>query len=329
MNMIFAQPYLLFLLLLLIPYIVWYIKKNSSISAEVFFPTSKPFIDMPKTPRIYLRHLSFVLRIVSMALIIIVLAQPQKTDSWKSQTTEGIDIMLVIDISSSMLAEDLKPNRMEAAKNVAIEFVSGRPNDNIGLVAFSGQAFTQCPLTVNHKELINLITALKIGMIEDGTAIGNGLATAINRIKDSPSKSKVIILLTDGANNKGEIAPMSAAEIAKSLNIRLYTIGVSTYGVAPFPFQTPLGIVYKDVEEDIDDSSLEKMANITGGRYFRATDNNSLRSIYKEIDKLERTRIHVKEFSQREELYFIFALIATCLLLFDILLRNTLLKTIP
>jgi Ca-activated chloride channel homolog len=327
--MVFEHPYILFLLLLIIPYIAWYIWKHRFITPEIKFPTTSVLKQAPKTPRMYLRHAPFVLRCLSVASIVMVLAQPQKRDSWKNEISEGIDIMLVLDISGSMLAEDLRPNRLEAAKSVAVEFISGRSNDNIGLVAFSGQAFTQCPLTVNHKELINLLLSLKTGMIEDGTAIGNGLATAVNRIKESPSASKAIILLTDGANNRGEIAPITAAEIAQSVGIRLYTIGVSTYGTAPYPFQTPAGIVYRDIDEDIDDSTLEQMASTTGGRYFRATDNTSLRSIYQEIDKMEKTRIQVKEYSKREELYFIFAALACCFLLVEILLKNTVLKSIP
>lgn len=327
--MVFQHPYILFLLFLLIPYIAWYIWKRRTLTPEIQFPTTGVLAQAPKTPRMLLRHVPFILRCLSVASIIFVIAQPQKRDSWKNETTEGIDMMLVMDISGSMLAEDLRPNRLEAAKSVAVEFISGRTNDNIGLVAFSGKAFTQCPLTINHKELINLLLSLQTGMIEDGTAIGNGLATAISRIKESPAVSKAIILLTDGANNRGEIAPITASEIAASYGIRLYTIGVSTYGVAPYPFQTPTGIVYQNIDEDIDDSTLEQMATSTGGRYFRATDNNSLRAIYQEIDKMEKTRIHVKEYSQREELYFIFALLACCFLLVEILLKNTLLKSIP
>lgn len=327
--MVFVHPYILFLLLLLIPYILWYTWKRKTLTPEIQFPSTKVLAKAPKTPRLYLRHAPFVLRCLSLASLILVLAQPQKSDSWKNEKTEGIDIMMVMDISGSMLAEDLRPNRLEAAKNVAVEFISGRENDNIGLVAFSGQAFTQCPLTINHKELINFLLGLQTGMIEDGTAIGNGLATAVTRIKDSPASSKVIILLTDGANNRGEIAPITAAEIAQSYGIRLYTIGISTYGTAPYPVQTPTGIVYQNIDEDIDDSGLESMATLTGGRYFRATDNNSLRSIYQEIDTMEKTRIDVKEFSKKEELYFIFALLACVFLLTEVFLKNTILKSIP
>jgi Ca-activated chloride channel family protein len=228
-----------------------------------------------------------------------------------------------------MLAEDLKPNRLIAAKRVATEFISSRNNDNIGLVVFAGESFTQCPLTINHAELINLLNGIESGMIEDGTAIGSGLATAVNRIKDSQAKSKVIILLTDGSNNRGQISPATAGEIAKSFGIRVYTIGVGSRGTAPYPFQTPYGVQYQDVEVDIDETSLKSIAEQTGGMYFRATDTKSLASIYKEIDQLEKTKIQVKEFSKKEELYHWFILALVICLIGEITLRNTVFKSIP
>ena len=327
--MIFAHPYYLFLLFLLVPIIAWYIWKQHTITPEIQFPFTRVFLKASKSTKIYFRHFSFVLRCLAISLIIIALARPQKTDNWSSHTTEGIDIVMTLDISSSMLAEDLRPNRLGAAKDVAVEFISGRPNDNIGLVVFSGESFTQCPITINHKELINLFSGIQSGMIEDGTAIGTGLATAVNRIKASQARSKVIILLTDGSNNRGDIDPITAAEIAKSFGICVYAIGVGTYGKAPYPFQTPYGVRYQDVDVDIDEPSLKQIASMTGGEYFRATDTKTLRSIYHEIDKMEKTKINVKEFSEKEELYHIFALMALFCIVGEILLRNTVFRSIP
>ena len=264
-----------------------------------------------------------------MALLIVVLARPQSTDSWSSSSTEGIDIMLSMDISGSMLAQDLKPNRLEAAKDVAASFINGRPNDNIGLVVFSAESFTQCPLTTDHTVLLNLFKDIQSGMIQDGTAIGLGLANAVSRIKDSQAKSKVIILLTDGSNNAGEIAPVTAAEIAKTFGVRVYTIGVGTQGMAPYPFQTAFGVQYQNIPVEIDEATLKQIASITGGQYFRATDNASLKEIYAEIDQMEKTKISVQEFSKKQEEYKNWALLVFALLLIEILLRNTLLRNIP
>ena len=262
-----------------------------------------------------------------MALLIVVLARPQSTDSWSSSSTEGIDIMLSMDISGSMLAQDLKPNRLEAAKDVAASFINGRPNDNIGLVVFSAESFTQCPLTTDHAVLLNLFKDIQSGMIQDGTAIGLGLANAVSRIKDSQAKSKVIILLTDGSNNAGEIAPVTAAEIAKTFGVRVYTIGVGTQGMAPYPFQTAFGVQYQNIPVEIDEATLKQIAAITGGQYFRATDNASLKEIYAEIDQMEKTKISVQEFSKKQEEYKNWALLVFALLLIEILLRNTLFHT--
>lgn len=318
------------LLLLLIPAIIgYYVYNRKRLTAEIRFSSVEVFKSMPKTYKHYLRYLPFALHMLALAALIIAIARPQKSDSWSNQTTEGIDIVMSVDISSSMLAEDLKPNRLIAAKKVATEFITSRPNDNIGLVVFSAESFTQCPLTINHAELINLLNGIESGMIEDGTAIGSGLATAVNRIKDSNAKSKVIILLTDGSNNRGQISPSTAGEIAKSFGIRVYTIGVGTRGMAPYPFQTPYGVQYQDVEVDIDEESLKDIANITGGTYFRATDTKSLSAIYKEIDQLEKTKIQVKEFSKKEELYHWFVLVLVICLIGEITLRNTVFKSIP
>ena len=329
--MIFANPSYIYLLLLLIPLIGWYFWKMRKNQASVEMSSSQAF-DAPKavTAKVYLRHVPFVLRMIAIALVIVILARPQSTNSWQNSSTEGIDIMMAIDISSSMLAQDLRPNRLEAAKNVAAAFINGRPNDNIGLVVFSAESFTQCPLTTDHAILLNLFKNIQSGMIEDGTAIGLGLANAVSRIKDSQAKSKVIILLTDGSNNRGEIAPVTAAEIAKTFGIRVYTIGVGTKGEAPYPFRLPGGMIQTQmIPVDIDEPTLKQIATTTGGQYFRATDNASLKEIYSEIDQMEKTKISVREYSKKEEEYKNIALLLLALLLLELLLKHTLLKKIP
>ena len=328
--MIFANPNYLYLLLLLIPLMAWYIFRSRTKSASLQVSALDAF-DAPHatTFKVYMRHLPFVLRMAAIAIIIMILARPQSTNRWDTRNTEGIDIMLAIDISGSMLAEDLKPNRIEAAKAVASSFISGRPNDNIGLVVFASESFTQCPLTTDHAVLLNLFKDINYGMIEDGTAIGLGIANAVSRIKDSKAISRVIILLTDGTNNRGEIAPVTAAEIAQTFGIRVYTIGVGTHGEAPFPRRTPFGVQYQNMPVDIDEPALKQIASITGGQYFRATDNASLQAIYKEIDQLEKTKISMQEYSKKQEEYLPLALLAFALLLFEILVRNTWLKNIP
>ncbi|MDP4278527.1 MAG: VWA domain-containing protein, partial [Bacteroidota bacterium] len=276
-----------------------------------------------------LEHVPFVLRMLAVVCVIIVLARPQSTNSWENVSTEGIDIMMTIDVSSSMLAEDLRPNRLEAAKTVASRFISGRPNDNIGLVVFSAESFTQCPLTTDHAVLLNLFSGIKSGIVEDGTAIGLGLANAVSRLKDSKAKSKVIILLTDGTNNSGDIDPITAAEIAKTFGIRVYTIGIGTRGKAPYPFQTAYGVQYQNIDVVIDEAPLKQIAGITGGEYYRATSTNSLKHIYNEIDKLEKTKFNVHQFSKKNEEYRSIALLALILLLAELLLRHTALKRLP
>jgi Ca-activated chloride channel family protein len=266
---------------------------------------------------------------LAMVLLIIAFARPQSTSSWENSTTEGIDIVLSLDISSSMLAQDFDPNRIEAAKKVGAQFINNRPTDRIGLVVFSGQSFTQCPLTTDHAVVINQLKDLKSGMIEDGTAIGLGLATAINRLKESKAKSRVIILLTDGVNNMGEIDPLTAAELAQTFGIKVYTIGVGTYGVAPYPFQTPFGVQYQQIKVEIDENILTGIANKTNGKYFRADSNQKLKMIYDEIDKLEKTKIETKEFSKKKEEFLLIIMIACLLLLMEVFLRYTILKSIP
>lgn len=327
--MIFANPNYLYLLLLLIPMIGWYVWKLRKSQASFQVSATHAFEKTPVSYKVYLRHAPFILRLLAVALLIVVLARPQSTDSWQNSSTEGIDIMMAVDISSSMLARDLKPNRLEAEKDVAAAFINGRPNDNIGLVLFARESFTQCPLTTDHTVLLNLFKDIQSGLLEDGTAIGLGLANAVSRIKDSQAKSKVIILLTDGSNNAGEIAPVTAAEIAKTFGIRVYTIGVGTEGEAPYPTQTPFGIQYRNMKVDIDENTLKEIAATTGGQYFRATDNQSLKNIYAEIDQMEKTKISVQEYSKKQEEYKRWALFVFGLLLLEILLRNTVLRSIP
>jgi Ca-activated chloride channel family protein len=324
----FAEPLFLYLLVAIPAIVAFYILKQQKVTASLRMPGLQSFAMTGTTFRHYLRHILFAVRIMAITLLIIVVARPQKTDKFQNITTEGIDIVLTQDISGSMLARDFRPDRLEASKNIATEFISGRPYDRIGLVVFSGESFTQCPLTTDHAVLINLLREIQSGMIEDGTAIGMGLATAVNRIKDSKAKSKVIILLTDGVNNRGEIAPATAADIAKTFGIRVYTIGVGTQGMAPYPVNTPYGIQYQDMPVEIDEGILQEIAQKTGGKYFRATDNDKLIQVYKEIDKLEKSKIDVRQFSRKEERYMIPALIAFILLVLEIAVRNTIFKNL-
>ncbi len=324
----FAEPLFLYLLAVVPAMIIFYLLKQHKTTASLHMPGLQPFANTGSTYRHYLRHVLFAFRVIAVGLLILVLARPQATDKFQNTSTEGIDIILALDISGSMLARDFRPDRLEASKDVATEFISGRPYDRIGLVVFSGESFTQCPLTTDHAVLINLLREIQSGMIEDGTAIGMGLATSINRIKDSEAKSKVIILLTDGVNNRGEIAPVTAAGIAKTFGIRVYTIGVGTQGMAPYPVQTPYGIQYQDMPVEIDEAILKEISANTGGKYFRATDNDKLLQVYNEIDKLEKSKIDVRQFSKKEEKFLIPALIAFCLLLFELIIRNTLFKNL-
>jgi Ca-activated chloride channel family protein len=287
------------------------------------------FTGAGKSVKYWIRHVLFGVRLLILALIIVVLARPQSINKWQDINTEGIDIIIALDISGSMLAQDFRPDRLEASKAVAVEFISGRPTDRIGLVVYSAESFTQCPLTTDHAVLINLMQDIKSGMIEDGTAIGMGLANAVARLKDSKAKSKVVILLTDGVNNRGSIAPLTAAEIAKTFNVRVYTIGVGTQGTAPAPVQTPYGVQIRQVPVEIDEGILKNIADITGGKYFRATNNQKLVEIYKEIDQMEKSRIDVREYSKKEEKYLAYGLSALLLLLIEIIIRKTILRNIP
>lgn len=327
-NIEFANPIFFYLFILFAPMIAWYIWKLQSQNQSIQFSSLRAFSQQKNSFKVYLRHVLFALRIFALSLIIIVLARPQSTDKWKNISTEGIDIALALDISSSMLAQDLKPNRLEAAINVADDFIEERINDRIGLVVFAGESFTQCPITTDHDVLINLLKEIKIGMIEDGTAIGMGLANAVNRLKESEAKSKIIILLTDGENNKGDISPLTAADIAANYDIRVYTVGVGTIGQAPYPVETLFGTQTQMMDVKIDEPTLKEISKITDGQYFRATDNKSLADIYKEIEQLEKTKINVSEFSNKNEEFFWLAAIASILLLIEFILKNTILRSI-
>jgi len=325
-NIVFENGWFLWFLLLIPLLTAWYLYRQRKANAPVKLSTTGFLAGSHKTFRHYLRHILFALRLAVIALVIVIIARPQNVDRWQSSTTEGIDIVLALDVSGSMLARDFNPDRLEASKNVATEFISGRPYDRIGLTVFSGESFTQCPLTTDHAVLINLLREVKSGIIEDGTAIGVGLATAINRIKDSDAISKVIILLTDGVNNMGSIDPMTAAEIAKTFGIRVYTIGVGSRGYADYPVQTPFGIRYQKMQVEIDEALLEHIAELTGGRYFRAVDNSSLEQVYSEIDKLEKSKIETREHSRREEVFMPLALAAVIIFAIELLLRYLLMK---
>ena len=326
----FAHPQYLWLFLIFIPIIAWYVLRKIKSHPTLSVSTTSPYAKLPVSFKEYLIHLLFVLRLGVLACVIIIITRPQTYDSWRTSSTHGTDIILAMDISSSMLARDFKPDRLEAAKNVAAKFVSGREADNIGIVVFAGESFTAVPMTTDRSLLVNYINDISMNMLEDGTAIGDGLATSINRIKDGKAKSKSIILLTDGSNNTGNVAPSTAAEIAKKFGIKVYTIGVGKNGEAPFPQQNIFGrIEYVNMPVVIDEETLKNIASITGGKYFRATNNNVLAEVFEEIDKLEKTQMDVKHFSHAEDNYMMWAVLAIALLLLEVLLRNTVLRTIP
>lgn len=328
-NITFANPGFLYLLIILPLLGGWYWYKLKNNSPGLQFSSTTGFSATGRSWRQYLIHILFLFRILALGLLILVLARPQSSSKSRDVNIEGIDIVMAMDVSSSMLAQDLRPDRLEASKDVASEFIAGRPDDRIGLVIFSGESFTQSPLTSDHSMIRNLFKDIKSGMIEDGTAIGDGMATSINRLKESEAISKVIILITDGENNAGSIDPLSAAEIAKMYGIRIYTIGAGTIGVAPYPVQTPYGIQYQNMEVKIDEESLKQIAELTDGKYFRATSNRKLKEIYGEIDQLEKSKIDVTEFTRKHEEFLPLALLALALIIFEILLRNTIFKTIP
>ncbi|MCL2098293.1 MAG: VWA domain-containing protein [Bacteroidales bacterium] len=328
--MFFESPKLLYLLLLLIPLIghyVWRAIKGSTPSLQV--SSLAAFSKTGKGWRFYFEHIPFILRTLSIALLIVAIARPRSSNEFSKFDTEGIDIIFALDISTSMLARDFRPDRIEAAKDIAIQFIAQRPYDRMGIVVFAGESFTQCPLTTDRATLINLMKEVETGWIEDGTAIGNGLATAIARIKDSDARSRVIILLTDGVNNRGEIAPLMAAEMANTYGIRVYTIGVGTTGMAPYPFMTERGVIIQQVPVEIDEDLCRQIADITGGRYFRATDNTKLIEIFNEIDKMEKAKITVDSLSIYKEEFMPLALLALAIFLLELFLRLVVLKRIP
>ena len=277
----------------------------------------------------WLRHFPFVMRILAIVMIIIAMARPRSSEAMERIDTEGIDIMLTMDVSTSMLARDFKPDRISAAKDIAIEFISQRPSDRIGIAVFAGESYTQCPLTTDRATLINLMKEIQTDLIEDGTAIGNGLATAVARLKDSDARSRVVILLTDGVNNRGEITPQTAAEIAKTYGVRVYTIGVGAMGTAPYPVMTPWGVDVQNVRVEIDEDLLSEIAEATGGRYFRATDNTKLMEIYSEINKMEKDRTTIDSFPVYKELFGTYALVALVALMLELLFRIFVIRRLP
>lgn len=330
----FANKEYLFLLLLIIPYIIWCMLFRKKNEPTLRVADSFAYLNAHKSLRTRLIGLPDFLRVMAFILIVLVLARPQSHNSWGTKETEGIDIMLAMDVSTSMLAQDLKPNRIEAAKNVAAEFISDRENDNIGLTIFAGEAFTQCPMTTDHQSLLNMLKDVRTdlaerGLVQDGTAIGMGLANAVARLKDSKTKSKVVILLTDGSNNMGDISPLTAAQIAKSYGIRVYTIAIGSKALAPYPVQVAGTVRYVNLRADIDTETLKNIAYTADGNFYRATSNTELKKIYKDIDKLEKTRLSTKNFSKRSECFMPFAMGAVIVLILDILLRLTVFRRLP
>ncbi|MBN1300543.1 MAG: VWA domain-containing protein [Melioribacteraceae bacterium] len=328
-DITFKYPFVLYFLALLPVIVFWYWKKNKKNSPDITFSSLQVFDGVKSTLREKFVHLPVLLRVLALGLLIVALARPQSFTSGENVYTEGIDVAMLLDISGSMLAEDFKPNRLEAAKKVIDEFVAGRTSDKIGLVVFASESFTQCPLTIDYSVLRNLLSEIKSGMINDGTAIGTAIANGVNRLKDSEAKSKVIILLTDGVNNSGEIDPITAAQIAKTFGIRIYTVGVGTIGEAPYPFNTPFGKRYQMVPVEIDENVLTQVAVITEGQYFRATDNEKLKEIYQEIDNLEKTRVEITSYRNASEKFYSWAGLGFVLLLFEFGLVRTWLRRLP
>lgn len=329
--MIFKNPYFFALLAVIIPYILWYALKYKKSQPALKMPETAKYRYVPKSFRIYLMHVPFILRIILLILVVIILARPQSKNTWSNTDVEGVDMMLAVDVSTSMLAQDFKPNRVEALKEIAKRFIETRPNDNIGLTVFAGEAYTQCPLTIDHSILMSLYETVDCqmaanGTLEDGTAIGDGIMNSLIRLRDSKAKSKVLILLTDGVNNRGNISPMTAAEIAKKNKVRIYTVGIGKNGMAMYPLPTG-GTVMMPTE--IDEKTMTDIAELTGGKYFRAKKNSELEEIYREIDKMERTKFNVTQYSKRNELYEPFAVAALIVFLLELLMRLVVLKRLP
>ncbi len=328
-NISFQYPYLLFLLLLLPLMFIYQRYYDKRRATTIVYSDVSQFSTARKTLKLRIRKMPDYLRMLAVALIIISIARPQLSSATDEKSIEGIDIVLALDVSTSMLAEDFKPNRLESAKKVAKEFIENRKSDNIGIVVFAGEAYTKCPSTIDHKVLLELLSSTESGQIDDGTAIGDGLATAINRVKDTKTKSKVIILITDGVNNMGAIDPITAASIAKEYNIRIYTIGIGKQGYAPYPYHTPFGKQYQNVEVKIDEELLKEVATTTGGQYFRSTKNSSLQEIFKEIDKMEKTKIDVSLYKHTKDIGGSFILVVLIILVLEMLLRKSYLRTNP
>ncbi len=329
-NITWANPEFLYGLAIIPLLVLWYILRYRKNTSDLRYSTLLPFAKIRPSIKERLRHLPFILRLLVISLLIVAMARPRTTSRGENVYTEGIDIVLVFDISGSMLAEDLRPNRIEAARQVMMDFINARTNDRIGLVIFSGESFTQCPMTLDYGVLKSQLAAVKQGIIEDGTAIGMGIAQAVNRLKDSKTKSKVIILLTDGVNNRGEIDPLTATQLAQTFGIRMYTIGVGTNkGEAPYPVQTPFGTRYQNMPVDVDDKTLAKVAEMTGGQYFRATNNRSLKLIYQDIDELEKTKMEVRAYRSFTDLFYDWVWIGLIGLALELLLSQTYLRKLP
>ena len=328
-NITFAYPWILYFLILVPFMLFWYWWRGRFSQPSLNYSSLNMFNDLPSTWKEGLKHLPIILRSLAVGFLIVALARPQNFSSGENVYSEGIDISMVLDISGSMLAEDFKPNRLEAAKKVIDEFIQARVSDRIGMVVFARDAFTQCPLTIDYSVLRNLLKDIKSGMIEDGTAIGNAIANGVNRLKNSKAKSKIIILLTDGVNNAGEIDPLSAAKIAQDFDIRIYAIGVGTKGDAPYPIQTPFGTRYQMVPVEIDEPLLKEIASTTGGEYFRATDNRKLQEIYETIDKLEKTKLEITSYRNAKELYYPWLGGGLIFLLLELGLSKTILRKLP
>ncbi len=326
-----SHPALLWLFLLYIPLIAWYVWSQNKGTPTMRMSTTEPFASLPTTWKVYLRHFMFVLKLAMLGCLIIILCRPQSYSNWQTSDVEGTDIVVALDVSTSMLAKDFKPNRLDAAKEVATQFVSGRENDNIGLVIFAAESFTQVPMTMDNATLVNAINQVQIGMLEDGTAIGDGITTAINRIKDGKAVSKSIILLTDGTNNTGVVAPFTAAQVAQKYGIKIYTIGVGSNGSAPYPVAIDMmgNIQYQTLPVVIDEPTLRKIAQTTGGKYFRATNKNVLHDVFVEIDRLEKTHMDVQRFTHTEDNYLPWALALMTLLLIYLVCEYTVMRHIP
>lgn len=324
------QPQYLWLFLIYIPLIGWYIWKQRNAHASIAVSSIQAFAHVGRTWKLYLRHALFLLRLATIGCLIIVLARPQLKDNWHTTSTEGTDIVIALDVSTSMLARDFEPDRLEAAKNVAAKFINGRESDNIGLVVFAGESLTGVPMTVDRRQLISYISGVSTNMIEDGTAIGDGIVTSLNRLKEGQAKSKSIILLTDGSNNTGVATPLMGAEVAKEMGVKIYTIGIGTNGIAEYPTPNMFGrIEYVKQPVVIDEATLRTIADNTNGKYFRATDNKVLENIFNEIDALEKTQMDVRHFSHTEDNYMMWAWLALAFFVIEMLLRYTVLRSIP